>query len=45
MSQMGDKALENTLRTLRAMANGGIHDHVGQVSQKPYERQSLHSSC
>ena len=27
----GRTALENTVATLKAMANGGIHDHVGQV--------------
>ena len=31
-SDMAQKALEMTLSTLRAMANGGIHDHVAQVS-------------
>ena len=30
-STMGETALENTLKTLRAMADGGIHDHIGQV--------------
>ena len=30
-SDMGQSALEMTLRCLRAMNSGGIHDHVGQV--------------
>jgi len=30
-SAMGERALEMTLFTLKAMANGGMHDHVGQV--------------
>ena len=29
-SAMGDRALETSLVTLRAMAKGGMHDHVGQ---------------
>lgn len=28
---MSERALEITLFTLRAMANGGMHDHVSQV--------------
>lgn len=31
-SSMGERALQMTLHTLKAMANGGMHDHVGQVS-------------
>ena len=31
-SDMGQNALEMTLACLRAMAKGGIHDHIGQVS-------------
>ncbi len=30
-SSMGENARDMTLATLRAMANGGIHDHVAQV--------------
>ena len=30
-SAMSERALEITLFTLRAMANGGMHDHVSQV--------------
>ena len=30
-SPMGERALETVLFTLKAMANGGMHDHVGQV--------------
>ena len=30
-SPMGERALETVLFTLRAMAKGGMHDHVGQV--------------
>lgn len=29
-TDMGKKALEMATRTLRAMANGGIRDHLGQ---------------
>ena len=29
---MGERALETVLFTLKAMANGGMHDHVGQVN-------------
>ena len=32
-SKMAEDALEMVLSTLRAMAHGGIHDHVGQVQQ------------
>ena len=32
-SPMGERALETVLFTLKAMANGGMHDHVGQVSK------------
>ena len=28
---MGEKSRDMTLMTLRAMANGGMHDHVAQV--------------
>ena len=31
---MGARALEMTKFTLRAMADGGMHDHVGQVSEE-----------
>ena len=34
-STMGERALEMTLFTLRAMANGGMHDHVSQVQWNP----------
>ena len=30
-SHRGQHALDMTLHTLRMMAHGGIHDHVGQV--------------
>ena len=30
---MSERALEITLFTLRAMANGGMHDHVSQVGE------------
>lgn len=30
-STMGEKARDMTLMTLRAMANGGMHDHIAQV--------------
>ena len=30
-STMGEKSRDMTLMTLRAMANGGMHDHVAQV--------------
>jgi len=30
-TEEGRKALEMTLETLRKMAMGGIHDHIGQV--------------
>ena len=30
---MGERALETVLFTLKAMANGGMYDHVGQVSE------------
>ena len=30
-SAMGERALQMVLDTLKAMAKGGIHDHVGQV--------------
>lgn len=30
----GKKALEMTLETLRKMAMGGMHDHIGQVNAK-----------
>ena len=30
---MGERALETVLFTLKAMANGGMHDHVGQVRE------------
>ena len=33
-SPMGERALETVLFTLKAMANGGMHDHVGQVKHK-----------
>ena len=33
-SPMGERALEIVLFTLKAMANGGMHDHVGQVKHK-----------
>lgn len=33
---MGESALHMTLRTLKAMANGGMHDHVGQVCKYRY---------
>ena len=32
-SPMGERALETVLFTLKAMANGGMHDHVGQVRE------------
>ncbi len=32
-SPMGEGARDMTLATLRAMANGGIHDHVAQVTK------------
>ena len=31
---MGARALEMTKFTLRAMADGGMHDHVGQVGEE-----------
>ena len=31
-SEMGESALSTVLFTLEAMRNGGIHDHIGQVS-------------
>ena len=31
-SSMGEEALQVTLFTLKAMSNGGIHDHISQVS-------------
>jgi uncharacterized protein YyaL (SSP411 family) len=30
---MEERALETVLFTLKAMANGGMHDHVSQVSE------------
>ena len=30
-SEMGQSALDMVLVCLRAMNNGGIHDHIGQV--------------
>ena len=30
---MGERALEMSSFTLKAMANGGMHDHVCQVSE------------
>ena len=30
-SNRGQQALDMTLHTLRMMAHGGMHDHVGQV--------------
>ena len=30
-SPMGERALETVLFTLKAMFNGGMHDHVAQV--------------
>jgi len=30
-SSHGQQALDMTLHTLRMMAHGGMHDHVGQV--------------
>ena len=30
-SKMGKRALEMSLATLKAMAKGGMHDHIGQV--------------
>lgn len=33
-TEEGKKALEMTLETLRKMAMGGIHDHIGQVNAK-----------
>ena len=39
-SAMGEGALKMTLFTLKAMANGGMHDHVGQV--RMYVCNSLH---
>ena len=38
-SDMGQSALEMTLNCLRAMSNGGIHDHVGQVRGRERERE------
>ena len=34
-SPMGERALETVLFTLKAMAKGGMHDHVGQVRKGP----------
>ena len=36
---MGERALEMVSFTLRAMANGGIHDHVGQVRESTPHRE------
>ena len=36
---MGQNALEMVTATLKAMANGGIHDHVGQVCVCERERE------
>ena len=33
-SAVGARALEMTKFTLRAMVDGGMHDHVGQVSEE-----------
>ncbi len=35
-SPMGEGARDMTLATLRAMANGGIHDHVAQVTESQF---------
>lgn len=32
----GARALQMALHTLRMMAHGGIHDHIGQVGGKPW---------
>lgn len=33
-SPEGARALQMALHTLRKMAHGGIHDHIGQVGEK-----------
>ena len=40
-SAMGERALEMTLFTLRAMANGGMHDHISQVGEEINRKESL----
>ena len=40
-STMGERALEMTLFTLRAMANGGMHDHVSQVGEEINRKAGL----
>lgn len=32
-SEMGEDALESVLYTLKAMSDGGMHDHIGQVRE------------
>jgi len=39
-SGRGQQALDMTLHTLRMMAHGGMHDHVGQVRIYEY-----HTMC
>ena len=40
-SDMGQSALTMVLNTLKAMSNGGIHDHVGQVRETPSYNVSI----
>lgn len=40
-SEMGENSLTIALKTLRAMANGGIHDHIAQVGGFFFIRSSV----
>ena len=44
-SAMGEGALKMTLFTLKAMANGGMHDHVGQVRMYVHTYVTLCMNC